>query len=763
MMDASSAPTDFFLTSNICTLCETVQPTSTEFNIFCESPPLQLQSPQLTATIEYETIQNTSLPSSIPSEVSPNKETIEAACTLAHPSFSSCFDTVITNAAVLQTSARESRCFEPSLPSPRGSSLIDSLKNCPKDLGFNVFLDELAAEITDEDLKRLKLYVIVADTDEGERTECLPMHVLQLPSEDWRFNIFLDDLASNISDEELARLKNYVSGDGGLGLRILEQINTPLELFKILKKRMIVSKDNLITLQSMLWHLKNKELHKKAVEYAMDVGNTLYFYAPSDKPENGYKHVKLHVQGKDFSKIRRSDLEQLRTIVSQLVMIPAQFVFVSGLEPSSSFIITFMIPEYHVSVLVEIISKHNIHDLTELGIDTIYIDDKKFSLSGADEFEVLMSQEEQNVAKTFARLQVAEQQLEQRDIEYLKLSRELETKRQELKQVGQNKQNICNLMGALNQLHLFQKDLGSINGEVSSLKIQSALANLRFSLRKVKDLKYDTDVIMSLLQANSYLVDIRVRAEFISRMKYLMTDIERQKALIISQQQSIHLLQFVSESTPEEAFTIVMSQLLNFLQQIANQTVGVNIPLPLIQILRKYSHLLHKRERQKLHRFHTWSKEEDDIVEKNPSLFLEMLVVKECQRFGGSINLANYIPPMFEEVQRKDLARRYLDDIKRLESEQRRQTNDATAHGVQPQATPLNEQQQSQQLDEMNTRLKNVENMIKELVDNKNESPRLLRDYITPMNMPIWSSKLPSFVKEHREAEHTQPPTKAFL
>ncbi|KAK3594185.1 hypothetical protein CHS0354_007085 [Potamilus streckersoni] len=603
----------------------------------------------------------------------------------------------------------------------------------------------------------------MADTDEGERTECLPVHVLKLPSEDWRFNIFLDDLASNISDEELARLKNYVSGDGGLGLGILEQIDTPLESFKILKKRMIVSKDNLITLQSMLWHLKNKELHRKAVEYARDVGNALYFYAPSDKPENGYKHVKLHVQGKDFSKIRRSDLEQLRTIVSQLVMIPAQFVLVSGLEPSSSFIITFMIPEYHVSVLVEIISKQTTHDLTELGIDTIYVDDKKFSLSGAGEYKVLLSQEEQNVAKTFGRLKVAEQQLEQREIEYLKLSRELEVSRQELKQAGENKQNICNMMGALNQLHLFQNDLGPINGEVSSLKIQSALANLRFSLRKVKDLKYDTDVIMNLLQANSYLADTQVRAEFIGRMKYLMTNIEMQKAIIISQQQAIYLLQFVSESTPQEALTIFMSQLWNTFQQLASQTVGVNIPLPLIEILRKYSHLLHKRERQILHRFHTWSKEEDDIVEKNPSLFLEMLVVKECQRFGVSINLANFIPPLFEKVQRKDLARKYEDDIKRLESEQRKQSNDAKAHDVQPSTTAFKEQQKSQKLDEMNTRLKHLENMIKELVDNKSESSNLLKDFMNPMNLPIWGSKLPSFLKEQQESEHSHPPTNAFL
>ncbi|KAL3883449.1 hypothetical protein ACJMK2_029710 [Sinanodonta woodiana] len=605
------------------------------------------------------------------------------------------------------------------------------------------------------------LCIVVADNDEGERTEGLPSQVLTLPLEDFGFNVFLYDLAANISNPEFEALKFFVSGAGGLGLRIRKKIDTPLELFEILKQRMFVTKDNLIILQAMLWHLNNKNLHTKAVEYARNADNTLYFYAPSDKPENGYKYVKFHVHGKDFSKIKRTNLEQLRITLSQLLMIPPQFVLISGLEPSSSFIITFMIPEYYASLLVDILSKTTIPDLTEFGINAVNIDGKEINISGA---EVLQFPKDQIVAKTFAKLHIAEQQLEQRDIEYLKQSREVEASRHKLKQAGQNKLN-SDWTEGLSQRYLFQKDtLDPINGEVASLKIQSALANFRFSLKKVKDLNYDIDVIMNLLQANSYLVDIRVRATFTNLMRHMLADIEQQKAILTSQQHTIQLLQFVSRSNPKESVMILLSQLWKMLPQFSFQTViTVNIPGAAIQILRKYSHRLNKKEKRILRKFHNWSIEDIDNVEKNPDSFLEILVTKECQRVGGSFSLAKYLPPLLEEIHQKDLAKKCMEDFRRLESDQRRQSNETTAHGFQSQSRTLNEQQQSQQLAEIYSKLQNVEKTVNELKDRRVECPDLLTDLIYPKNMPLWGSKLSSVLIEQGERGHSQSSVEPFL
>lgn len=75
-------------------------------------------------------------------------------------------------------------------------------------------------------------------------------------------------------------------GLNGTGKRVLEVINDGLDLFEHLKQKQILTRDNVVCLQAMLWHTKRKDLHNKFVQFARKRGNIVHFYAPNDKPGN---------------------------------------------------------------------------------------------------------------------------------------------------------------------------------------------------------------------------------------------------------------------------------------------------------------------------------------------------------------------------------------------------------------------------------------------------------------------------------------------
>lgn len=101
-------------------------------------------------------------------------------------------------------------------------------------------------------------------------------------------------------------------------------------------------------------------------------------------PENGYKYVKFHIDGKDFKNYHRSDIEHLRTRVATLLCVPLQYVFIRGIEPSSSLVVTLMIPEMYVDILHNLLNQgEDFADLHKLGVDAIELDGKTpFNIKG---------------------------------------------------------------------------------------------------------------------------------------------------------------------------------------------------------------------------------------------------------------------------------------------------------------------------------------------------------------------------------------------
>ncbi|GFN77888.1 poly [ADP-ribose] polymerase [Plakobranchus ocellatus] len=138
----------------------------------------------------------------------------------------------------------------------------------------------------------------------------------------------------------------------------------------------MVSRDNLLLLQAFLWHLDRKDLHELAADYARRIGDTLYFYAPKEQPEEGFKHIQFHVEG-NLDGFHRATLEALRATVARLLFVPQEYIFLSGIEPSGSLTLTFMIHEHYTERLQQLFKEHK-GSFGQLGVDGISVDDNEY-------------------------------------------------------------------------------------------------------------------------------------------------------------------------------------------------------------------------------------------------------------------------------------------------------------------------------------------------------------------------------------------------
>ena len=63
-----------------------------------------------------------------------------------------------------------------------------------------------------------------------------------------------------------------------------EKIKDAFDLFNYLKNLRLLSANNIVTLQAMIWHLGRKDLYQKFVDFCETNPGTLHFYVPSETP-----------------------------------------------------------------------------------------------------------------------------------------------------------------------------------------------------------------------------------------------------------------------------------------------------------------------------------------------------------------------------------------------------------------------------------------------------------------------------------------------
>ncbi|XP_071181119.1 uncharacterized protein [Mytilus edulis] len=190
----------------------------------------------------------------------------------------------------------------------------------------------------------------------------------QLPSQEFPLNVFLQKLSKKLTEEEFEELKFLCQGKGGIRKGDMSQIKNTLELFTILRQREIITTENLLTLQAMIWHIGRKDLYKAFVCFCEQLDNTLYFCEAPEKSEDEQEHVKFHVKGYKSM----TDLYELRGAVSKILCCPEQYVIIRGIEQTNSLWITLMIPDWCIDILV-CLSIQSWKILEALKVDKIFI------------------------------------------------------------------------------------------------------------------------------------------------------------------------------------------------------------------------------------------------------------------------------------------------------------------------------------------------------------------------------------------------------
>ncbi|XP_063397458.1 uncharacterized protein LOC134681748 [Mytilus trossulus] len=190
----------------------------------------------------------------------------------------------------------------------------------------------------------------------------------QLPSQEFPLNVFLQKLSKKLTEEEFEDLKFLCQGKGGIRKGDMSQLKTSLDLFTILREREIITTENLLTLQAMIWHIGRKDLYKGFVSFCEQSDNTLYFFEAPEKAEDEQEHVKFHVMGYTCM----TDLYKLRGAVSKILCCPERYVIIRGIEQSNSLWITFMIPDWCTNIIL-CLSIKSWKVLEALSVDKILI------------------------------------------------------------------------------------------------------------------------------------------------------------------------------------------------------------------------------------------------------------------------------------------------------------------------------------------------------------------------------------------------------
>ncbi|XP_064615534.1 uncharacterized protein LOC135479578 [Liolophura sinensis] len=193
---------------------------------------------------------------------------------------------------------------------------------------------------------------------------------------DHALRVFIVQIASDMTDDNLEVMKFLIRGFCGMRRRVLDGITTPLRLFEIIMENGYVNVNSIMVLQSLLWHINRKDLFQRAIEFGEEQKDVFYVHTPNPRPARGCKYVKFHVKGR----LNRNTVEELQSNVARWLTVPSSLVVVAGVEVTDSFNITLMIPEISTEMLRKYIPL-NSDWLMSRGIDTCKIDGEDIDLT----------------------------------------------------------------------------------------------------------------------------------------------------------------------------------------------------------------------------------------------------------------------------------------------------------------------------------------------------------------------------------------------
>ncbi|XP_060573610.1 uncharacterized protein LOC132731444 [Ruditapes philippinarum] len=513
------------------------------------------------------------------------------------------------------------------------------------------------------------------------------------PPTDWNFNIFLNKIADSLTMEDLVNMKWFFEGEGGLGKGVLEKIKTPQDLFRIMRTRGYITRDNLLYLQGILYQAGRKDLIQDGVEYAKSLGNVVHFYAPTYLPENGYKYVKFHVDGKDFTNYSRNDVENLRRIVSAILFVPQHFVFICGIEPSSSLVITLMIPDLYVEILQEMLEDGDVMTtLHETGVDIIDINGQtSYNIKkGTGDTNTVEREQEIKLVNVYEQLKQTQQSLDTSEMTCIDLYRQIDDMKHTIDETKENLSNMENKVYALKKVLSMSKDAT----EPASLKELSSLEDFTECLDHFRAQNIDKKVVRRMLDATVNIVSNRVRESHRMQEENLILGLQDMQSQLMPLKFEVEKFKFL------DSLSKIDKSVLGRMQELLKPFIGqreVSLTPLGMQMLANISSKLHKKEKEKLKKKYQWTPngEIERFMEQDQNLLLAGIFYKEITTKQTDINFESFISQCLSEVGREDL-KTFLDPRHYLSHPSPRNAAEAK-DAAQWQTLYMQQQQQQEQ------------------------------------------------------------------
>ncbi|XP_069135855.1 uncharacterized protein [Argopecten irradians] len=361
---------------------------------------------------------------------------------------------------------------------------------------------------TSEPQDRLSITTPDLQISEPQDRPSITTLALSQTSDEWKLKIFLMKLAKEITDEELNEMKFVMQGECGMGKRALSEIKSVKEFFSYMMEVDFVDKYNLLQLQSVLWHLGRKDLHAQFVTFARDYNTSpLHFFVPQKKPRNGYTHVDFHIGG-DLATTSKQDLEILRGNIAERLCVPPKFIFIKGIEPLHSLIVTLMVPEAAVFALFEL-SEIEKSTLQNLKIDSFGVGDKRVELGDLKFEKAAVLSEKEEIQRILEKKEKLTSELDKSQARLIQHSKALSSSQEELAKVKvtSDQLKVANDRAMMILATLVYQDLALHSRPVDSLCRLSISAYFKYCLEQFRSRFPEAGKhIGDLLDANALVV-----------------------------------------------------------------------------------------------------------------------------------------------------------------------------------------------------------------------------------------------------------------
>ncbi|KAK3084900.1 hypothetical protein FSP39_021086 [Pinctada imbricata] len=443
------------------------------------------------------------------------------------------------------------------------------------------------------------------------------------PPDDWELNTFLLEVSDMLDEGDLRRMKSLCRGTGGFGKGVLERLTSPLDFFDLLRQTDKLSRHNLLFLQGLIWSIGRKDIHKRFVSFGREIKEVLHFFAPKDSPAH----------------------------VARLLRVPESFVFIGGIEPSSSLLITFMVPEDVLYIMLELTDEEQ-KGLVLYDVDNIVIDDKAVSLKGAPLSDSRLDEVSES------RMLLEKGLKQEKEIESLQIKLFEANKALKQHRTLNSAQAEVWLILLSFLYRLFCATARSrLSPQIPSFKTITAQYLQRRMLRICREQGYNEDIICNLMDATATIVMEYVRIkEEVATTALMQTLKTLQNENVVLQYKIENLLFRCSVKGDDKILSETDEFFLSHV--LRRRPVALNVKIETVEhqidrdhltkVLKTLSKSMTRIERMKILNHSRLTQEEKTFVQDSPDQLLLAMLNKETQSTGVDISawLKNILLPL---------------------------------------------------------------------------------------------------------------------